>query len=74
MTSHIYFQVVFAGIILIIVTKPNSKDDEEGPDVSLAIGAPKNGQNEVPLIFTGPAIVSRSGERTFNDATYRMGG
>ena len=53
--------VVFALIILIIVVKPNTKDTEEGPDESLAIGAPKTGQNEVPLIFTGPAIVSRSG-------------
>jgi hypothetical protein len=53
--------IVFAGIIVIIVSKHDSKENEEGPDESLAIGAPKTGQNEVPLIFTGPAIVSRSG-------------
>ena len=53
--------IVFAGIIVIIVSNHDSKENEDMPDESLAIGAPKTGQNETPLIFTGPAIVSRSG-------------
>jgi hypothetical protein len=50
--------IVFAGILVIIVWKHDSKENEEGPDESLAIGA-KPGLNDTPLIFTGPAIVSR---------------
>jgi hypothetical protein len=50
--------VVFAGIIVIIVSKPNSKDDDEPIDESLAIGG-ANCPKESNLIFTGAAISSR---------------
>jgi len=50
--------VVFAGIILIIVSKPASKDDDDPIDESLAIGG-ANCPKDSNLIFTGPAISSR---------------
>ncbi len=50
--------VVFAGIILIIVSKPTSKDDDEPIDESLAIGG-ANCPKDSNLIFTGAAISSR---------------
>ena len=52
--------VVFAGIIIIIVSKHDSKENEEIQEDSLT-NAGKPGQPDAPLIFTGPAIMSRSG-------------